>query len=210
MSDTFGTPTGRNPDGSIAFGNDPQRNMSLVRFYKRRVLNQFKSEQAGAPQFDYKDFVEIIQAGDKSTTVDKEVVPDDTRVYAHQWQQYKAEQEQTPEGLPLVHLFPGNPEIVDTLKGYKFVTVEQLAAASDTAMQAVPMGGFEYREKARKYLEFSKDASKFLQIGKALEDKDSRIKQLEESVSVMLAKLQELGAAGPPAKTISLKARERD
>lgn len=185
--DSFETPVGRNPDGSVAFSGDTRRNMASVTFYKREIRNHFKSEQAGAPIFDAVDYVKILQPGDLSTEVDKAVEPFDKHQFAQQWAQYKADQEQIPSGTPLIHLFPHQPDVVATLKHFKFYTVEQLAEASDTSMQSVPMGGYEYREKAKKFQEFSKDASKFLQIEKQLSDKDARITQLEKTVADLAA-----------------------
>lgn len=182
MDDQFGNPTGRHPDGSVAFDTDVRAQNQMVRFYKRKILNTFKSEQTGAPVYDWKDFLEIIFPGDKTQIYDQEVTRFDKKTYARQWEQFASEAEQTHDGILLEHLFPGQPAVVEGLKEQRFHTVEQLANASDSAIASVAMGGLEYREKAKKYLEYANGTGKFLQIEKRLADLEFENNKLKDTV----------------------------
>lgn len=196
--DQFGTAIGRNPDGSVIFDKD-QSMGCIIKFYKRRTLMAFKSEQAGHPVYEYPDFIEIISPGEiEKTVVDRAVKPEDKHRFAQQWAQYQAAEEQITEGTPLEHLFPSKPEIVDGLKRMRFMTIEHLAEATDATMQNVPMGGYEWREKAKKYLAFSKDSAKFLKVEKELADKNFRIETLERTIADIQAKMAVDEDAAPP------------
>lgn len=177
-----------------AFGLAPMGGPKIT-FYKRSILNPFRSGQQGSPQYDVKDYIKIEPPGDTTQIVDREIKGHEPRQYAEQWAQYQNSQEQVASGTPLTFLFPGDPDIVDTLKNFKFHTVEQLANASDSALQAVPMGGFDFREKAKKFADMSKDAAKFHQIEKSLTDKDYKIKEQADLIAQMGARLAALEAS---------------
>lgn len=186
-----------------AFGIAPMGG-PIITFRKVSILNQFRSGQAGSPQFDVKDYIKIETPGDTSQITDREVKPHEIRQYATQWEQYQNQQEQVQAGTPMLFLFPSEPDLVDHLKGLKFHTIEQLSEAADTQVQNM-MGGFDYREKAKKFLAFSKDSAKFHQVHKSLADKDYKIDEQAKLIALMKARLDEVearlnGGAAPEAE----------
>lgn len=176
-----------------AFGIMPMGGPKIT-FYKRSVHNPFKSGQLGSPQYDAKDYIKIEPPGDTTQIVDREIKAHEPRQYAEQWSQYLNSQEQVASGTPLTFLFPQEPDIVETLKHYKFHTVEQLAHASDTALQGIPMGGFDFREKAKKFAGMSKDAARFHQVEQSLKDKDYKIDEQAKVIDVLKAQVEKLMA----------------
>jgi len=188
--DPLGLPpaTGIGPDGMVQF----RQSSSHVTFYSRAEHNPQRSEIEGRPVYDAVDFVKVFHPGERDV-VDRAVTDIDKYRWPEQWARYKQRQEQAPDGTPLAYLFPQNPDIVAQLRHHRFHTVEQLAAATDVAIQAIGMGGRQWSEKARKFLDGANKAVGFHALQGELEQRDARIAQLEDVIAKqgsMIAKLQ--------------------
>lgn len=73
-------------------------------------------------------------------------------------------------------------ELVRDLEYKRFMTVEQLAGASDSQLQRIGMNGYALREKAKRALsERMNDATK-----SAIEERDSKIAELESKMQKMM------------------------
>ena len=188
---SLGSPLGLNRDGTVAFSGQSDR--AFVQFYARAVKHGGKSLEVGAPQFVQKDYVKVIFPGEKDF-VDREVKENDKYRWPQQWAAYQQGREQMPEGTPLAVLFPINPEIVENLRSLKFQTVEQLANATDTAIQSIGLGGREWNTKAKKFLEAANGAAGFHKITRELEDAKLKNDQLEKLVRDLSARLEVLEA----------------
>lgn len=186
------TSHGLNPDGSVRLGTDSQL---VVRFYRRAVLNEFKSKEQGSPQYDPKDFVQIFHPGEKDM-IDRPVKDSDKFRFAQQWQIYLAKGEQIVAGTPLDHLFPGNPEIVATLRATRIQTIQQLAGLPDSATNSVQFGA-ELRKKAQTFLEGTEKGKTFHALERRIEDQQSEIKQLREQLAAVMADLDDPESEGP-------------
>lgn len=180
----FGHMTGVGQDGVAEFKRPP----NIAFFYAKSELMPFASKEAGRPIYEPRDFVKLVTPGERDE-VDREVQEWDKRAYREQWIQYKEQREQVAEGTPLLHLFPGNPEIVDNLRGLKFQTIEQLAEAPDTALKAIAMGAYDYQAKARRFLEGTKDASRFGKIERQLEELASATKAKDDEIASLKAEI---------------------
>jgi hypothetical protein len=181
-------PTGIGPNGMVQFG---QPSNAYVEFYSRAEHNPGKSEKEGRPVYDAVDFVKVIHPGERDV-IERAVKEEDRFRWPQQWMQYQAKQEQAPEGTPIEHLFPQNTEIVATLRHMKFHTVELLANASDSALQGIGMGGRQWHEKAKKFLESANKAVGFHKLQTELADRDTKIANLTDVIAKMEAKIAKL------------------
>jgi hypothetical protein len=107
-----------------------------------------------------KPYVRIQAPGDKTNIVDQPLRDDHKARFPRQWLYYQMQQSESAAqeiGTPLLHWHRENPDELNKdqvaeLNILKFVTVEQLALASDGQLQRVGMGAIGLREKARMYL----------------------------------------------------------
>lgn len=107
-----------------------------------------------------KPYVRIMAPGDKTNIIDQPVRDDHKQRFPRQWLYYQMQQNEGAAqqiGTPLSRWHSDYPEEINNdqiaeLNILKFVTVEQLALASDNQLQRVGMGGVGLREKARQYL----------------------------------------------------------
>lgn len=106
-----------------------------------------------------KPFVRIVIPGDKNTIIDQPVKDDHKARFPRQWLYYQSQQGEAAAqeiGTPLSQWNKDAPDEINRdhiaeLSILKFVTVEQLALASDQQLQRI-MGGIGLRERARQYL----------------------------------------------------------
>lgn len=187
---------GLNSDMTVRMGSDAQL---AVMFYKRAVPNEARSKEIGTPIYEQQDYVKIYQPGERDV-VDRPVNELDKRRFAQRWMEYQQGKEQAVEGSPLEHLFPGNPEIVATLRAMRIQTIQQLAACSDSAIGNLQFGG-ELRTKAQRFLEGAEKGKGFHALEKQVADQAATIKQLTEQVQSLMAARK----GDPDDKTLRLK-----
>jgi hypothetical protein len=106
-----------------------------------------------------KPFVRISIPGDKNTVIDQPARDEHRERFPRQWLYFQMQQGEGAAqeiGTPLSQWHRDYPEEITRdhiaeLSILKFVTVEQLALASDGQLQRI-MGGVGLRERARQYL----------------------------------------------------------
>lgn len=125
----------------------------IVGFLQESVLNQFKSRELGVPFYEDRTFVKIQHPGETLNIVKRPVRDDDKRRWPRQWAQFEAGVSQVPDGIPISLLFPANPSIPMTLKGYNIHTIEQLANLSAQGIATVGMGCTDWVNGAKRYME---------------------------------------------------------
>ena len=111
-------------------------------------------------QFRGQTFVRIQAPGDKTNVVDQPLRDDHKARFPRQYLHFQIQQNEgaaSAIGTPLTDWYKAAPEDINRdqiaeLNILKFVTVEQLALASDSQLQRIGMGGIGLREKARLYL----------------------------------------------------------
>ena len=107
-----------------------------------------------------KAYVRIMAPGDKTNIIEQLARDDHKQRFPRQWLYFQMQQNEDAAqqiGTPLSQWHRDYPEEVNKdqiaeLNILKFVTVEQLALASDGQLQRVGMGAVGLREKARQYL----------------------------------------------------------
>lgn len=119
---------------------------------------EFYIKEAGANEG--KTYVRIMAPGDKTNIFDQPARDDHKERFPRQWLYFQMQQSEGAAqeiGTPLSQWHKDTPEDINRdqiaeLAILKFVTVEQLALASDGQLQRVGMGGIGLRERARQYL----------------------------------------------------------
>lgn len=173
-----------------------------VTFYQRSVIVPFRTEQEGRPVYRQADYVKVATPGEHDE-IDREATPADKRRYAKQWAAYESGRQNLVEGTPLAVLFPSNEEIVEGLKHHKIHTVEQLASLSDHGAQNLPMGGSEWCEKAKRFLDLTKDAGRLGKIEQRQRQLDADVQSANEENDRLRARVAELEAAAAKKPRVS-------
>lgn len=145
-------------------------------------------------------FVRIQTPGDKTNVIDQPAREDHKARFPRQWLYYQSQQGEAAAaqiGIPLTEWAKAEPAAINRdqiaeLHILKFVTVEQLALASDAQLQRVGMGGVGLRERARVYLNKS--------MSGALRGELDETRAQLAALQAQLAALQEAPRRGRPPK----------
>lgn len=154
-----------------------------------------------------KPYVRIMAPGDKTNILDQAVRDDHKERFPRQWLYFQMQQNEgaaSQIGTPLLEWNRDNPEELNRdqmaeLNILKFVTVEQLALASDAQLQRIGMGGVGLRERARQYLNRKNrsDASK------ELEETKAQLQKLQAQMAELLGAEAPKRKGRPPKETLA-------
>lgn len=179
--------------GTVEFGSDARM---VVWFFTKAVHMAAKSEAAGRPVFEDRDFIHIQQPGERDF-VERIANSSDRMRWAEKWAAYQNQREQLDEGTPLSVLFPSEPAIIEMMRHVKVHTAEQLANLTEAGIERIGMGARSYVERAKRFLEEAKLAAPFSKMQADLEAKDSRIAALEDKLGQALRRIESLEAEQP-------------
>lgn len=172
-------------------GDKPMQDGSLiVEFFRSSKRDIYQSIQQGIPVVNGIDMVKVMQAGEKDSTI-FEVNEMHKRRWKEQWKAYQEGREQIGDGRALDMLFPGNPEIVETLKHLHIHTIEQLANTPDGSVSAAFV--FTWKQQAQKFLGGIQE-NRFPQLEHDLEEANARNKQMAEQMALMQQQMATLMA----------------
>lgn len=162
-----------------------------VRFYSRPVKDESKSLAEGRPIFVDTDMIEIRVRGDRNNVVHKPVAEEHKARFRAAWDAYKRGQDIGAEGTPLAEWPTMSASMVEEMKYLGFYTVEQLASASDSVCGKFP-GVTTLKNKARLFIEYSKDAAPIEKFSKRLEELESQRQVDDRAKADLSQKLDEL------------------
>lgn len=187
-----------NPD--FVGAHNPDSRLS-VRFYKKPVQNDYKSQQAGRPIFDEIDFVEIRVPGDTTTAIDTPAREEHKVRFPMHWAHFM--NTQGAEGHASGTALDAWPRLsraqVEELKALKFSTVEQIATAADSQLQRIGMiagmSPYAFREAANRFLKLAHDDA-------TTTEAENKVKALEQQLADLQAQMAELAPKkrGPKPK----------
>lgn len=146
-------------DNNPAFmgAHDPDAKL-FVRFYKKQLRNNFKTEKEGHPIFYECDFIEIRVPGDKTNSIDEFVNDSHKQRFPRQWAHYVNNNKEGEQviGTPLGEWALVSRTVAEELKYLGFRTVESVAGASDSQLDSIGfkagMQPHAFRERAQRYL----------------------------------------------------------
>jgi hypothetical protein len=155
-----------------------------------------------------KPYVRIMAPGDKTNIIDQPAREDHKQRFPRQWLYHQMQQNEgaaSQIGIPLAQWHREYPDDINRdqiaeLGILKFMTVEQLALASDSQLQRVGMGGVGLREKARQYLNRKNRADSNAE----LEDTKKQLAALQAQMAELMSqKTDEAKRRGRPPKEIN-------
>ncbi len=170
--------------GMVEFGQDAKL---FVEFSSRSVLDQAASKDAQRPVHIQMDYVRIRQPGERDEIV-RPAHDGDRRRFPRHWEAFQQGRQAMPTGTPLAILFPNNPEVVENLKYDKIFVVEQLAALNDTQIGNIGLGGRQFVDRAKAFLDQANN-------GKGLQDMFAEIDQMAAKIKTLEDRNKALEAA---------------
>jgi hypothetical protein len=185
-------------DNSQKYAHDARL---FVTFYSRPTKAGALSEAAGRPIFQDIEHVRIMVPGDKTTVIDVAVEEEHRMRFPTQYEKFKKQMSQAPDGTPLEQW----PQLVGSqvmeLKALGILNVEQLAELSDASLQKF-MGGFELKRKAVAFLAVAKDtaeAQKFATENAELKETLAELRETLKLQGAQIEALRDVNSKTPPA-----------
>lgn len=156
-----------------------------VRFFMEVMPDDIATAEAGMRKFRDAEMIQIMAPGDKRNIVVREVRHEDTTRFESLYQRFKATNESVPEGYPLAQWPMASRAMVEELKYLGFMTVEQVAGASDTAMTKSP-GLRELQRRASAFIETQRQTAPVEKLQGLIEKQNEQIAAMQ----LQLAQLQ--------------------
>ena len=153
-----------------------------VQFYRGTKRDVYNSILDGAPKDIGIDYVKVSNAGEKDNVI-HEVNELHKRRWPDQWRAYQEGRAQIADGTPLDMLFPGNPEIVSTLKANNVHTIEQLSDYPDSSLTAFTP---TWKAKAQQFLK-GKGDNRFPELEQRAKDAEARLLEMEAMIMQLTA-----------------------
>lgn len=170
-----------------------------VEFYDHAALDTWKTQETGIKAYRPEcPFIRMSVPGNQLSTVERPADERDTKRFPREWLVYQmksgkiAQTQDLPTDTPIAQLGL-DEETVRQLAYLRFHSVERLAHANDAQLQGIGMGGIGLRDKARAYL----GELKVVNARKEVDERDARIKSLEEKLERLLALAENEPKRGP-------------
>lgn len=170
------------------------------RFFTKAVQNKAKSEEAGRPIFEDREWVEIIIAGDKGSIVERPVRDEDRQRWEEHYERFKKGQESALEGTPVEQWPVLTTAQVAELKALNIFTVEALAELRDSALTNLGMGARDLQAKAQAYLSAAADSSVVQKQATKINDLERQVEFLKQQIADLGSEPKEPKKRGRPKK----------
>lgn len=178
-------------DGSerIGYNTGPR---PYVQFRAVSVQHGAQSLAEGKPVFKSIVYMKLQHPGERDF-IDRPATREDAQRFSEEYRAYCQGREDRPDGAPLEVLFPNHGDVVSMLHFHRIYTVEMLARLNDTQLQNIGMGGYEWQQKARRWLDAMEKGDKGFA---ALEEQQRKLSidntRLREQNAAMNAQIQGL------------------
>lgn len=177
-----------------------------VEFEMRPVLNQEKTDEAGRPIYEDKEYITIRIAGDTKTvrvrpvrlTDDGSGVPTDDIRWPRQYQAFKLQQQQVMDGTPLTEWSLITKSDAMSMKALNIHTVEQLAALGENNMNW--LGARMMKEKAVAWLNQAQDNAGISQLQAENERLKNDIDAMKNQMAALIEAKPELAEKRKPGR----------
>lgn len=167
-------------------GNAGQANIT---FRTQAVQNKHKTLAEGRPVFEGVVFIRIQHPGETLNIPERPATKEDIARFPLQYSQYERNVAQVPEGTPIELIAPTAPDIGQNMRAQGIHTVEQLAALTAEAIGQGGPGMVMWVNRAKTYLETSKNGVPHHEMQKELEKRDSELGALKETVRLLTLQL---------------------
>ena len=180
---------------------DPDRALSVL-FYTKALQNEYESAQQGRPIFFDVDMVKIFLPGDDKNIIATYARDDHKERFPRQWAHYKNKKQGDQQMIgktPLSSWPRLTQSQVEELRAMKFFAVDDIANASDAALQRIGMVGgmsaFAFREAAQRFLQIAERDSKDSKLQKQLAEQTTANEELKQQMAAMQDQLSKLAQA---------------
>lgn len=176
-----------------------------VEFVMHPILHGLESKSAGREVFVDKPHVYISVAGMDKDKFFGPVNDGIKQRFPEEWDAFQKGIEAPMSGTVIgswPHLF-SQPSQIKNLLSMGFRTVEDVASASDMALQKVGMGGFKLRDEARKYLSGAQvvaDMARLSELEASNAEKDAALDEQRAQIADLQAKVAKLLEQQEPPK----------
>lgn len=177
---------------------EDDRNL-IVEFFVDKKLMGAKSETAGRPIYEDREYVRIKIKGQDKQIVVEEVKPLHKQKYPIAYHLFQQSKPLPMVGTP-VDLLPGvGPSVAHHLKGLNLRSIEDVANITDeNTLQAMGAGARELVGRARAWMEQSSERA--LNLQEQVAAKDREIGQLREMIASFNQRLGRVEAERPPTE----------
>lgn len=155
-----------------------------VRFGLHPVKDEEKTKYTGRPVYSDVEFVRLMVPGDKNNVIHRPATDEDRRIYAKQYEAFKAGTSDGLTGTPLREWALITRSEAEMLAYYKVLTVEQLAALSDGAIGEI--GPIRHLvEKAKKHVSDAEKSAPAEKLASELKARDEVIANLQKQMDAL-------------------------
>jgi hypothetical protein len=176
--------------GMVQLG--PGDDQQVVIFRWESIRDDAKSRTEGRPIYTRQMYVTIHPPGERLNIIDRPVQESDKRRWPRQWNAFVQNRAYVPEGTPIAMLFPVNPEIADMLRGFGIHTVELLSKLTPDAIDTIGMGAQDWVNKAKRYLEQSRNGVDYHEIEKLRVEHQHETNALKNQIADLTIRLNAL------------------
>lgn len=179
----------------------------IVSFFIDKKLMGAKSEAAGKPIYEDREYVKIMIKGQDKQIVIEEVRPHHKQKYPIAYMLFQQNKPAPVIGTP-IEMLPGvGPSMAHHLKGMHIRTVEDVANVTDeNTLQAIGAGARDLVRRAKAWLEQTNEKSLNLQA--QLAEKDREAAALKAQIEAFEARFAALEAATPVARAPTKRRRQ--
>lgn len=185
-----------------------------VEFELYPLVNAVKSKEAGREVCDEIPHVRIRNAGEDKHEFFGPVNEQIQARFPQEWDAFQRGARVAESGTPIENWPARTRGEIRTLKGLNFYTVEDVASASDAAIQRYGMGGQKLRADAQKFLSLAQAAADVAQLDElreAVVAKDGQISTMQAQLDAMQSMLEKLAKpeAVVPAELVETPKKRR-
>jgi hypothetical protein len=182
---------------------DPQKQNAadktlMVKFYHFSIKDSVATKAEGRPMFKEVEMIDIRVPGQRDG-VARPASPRDKQRFPEHYAAFKNRTEAPIDGTPLLEWPAVSRSFADQLAFLNVKTVEQLAELNDANMHNIP-GISMFKQKAKDWLEYTKDESIVGKLRDEIEERDGKITELSENLETLLARVEELEKPKPSRK----------
>lgn len=156
-----------------------------AQFCIEAVHQPFKSNEAGRPIYEDREFVRIVVAGDKNSEVFREATDHDKERFYEVYERFKSGLKGRDQitGTPLSQWALLKPSQIKEFEAIEIYTVEGIADLSDTMKQNIGMGAHELVAQAKAYLDAATNGAAAAKLAAENEDLRADVADLKRQLS---------------------------
>lgn len=183
----------------------------FVKFFLKSVEDKAKTLEEGRPIFKDIEYIDIRVSGKRDSLACRPASFQDKKRFQRHYEAYKNRTEMPLEGTPLSEWPQIARSQIEELSFLNCKTVEQLCEVSDTHISQM-RGGYTLKQKAQEWMkaaEKSKVIAQNLELKAKQAETDEQMAEMQKTLALMQAKLEESEAEKPAVKTTVKKAKKR-